>query len=94
MGIALIVVLGVILLANQVNDTWEDTHWGGDVGEEEYSETRSEDGTGQGDVCNTGVCGTGYIFGFVVPSYIIIRWKDNFSSVLSSFVNRWKRNYE
>ena len=69
LSFAFIVVLGVILLANQVDETWEDTHWGGDVGEEEYSETRSEDGTEEGDICNTGVCGTAVIFGVVVPSY-------------------------
>lgn len=38
MSLAFIIVLASIFVVNQVdNDTWDDTHWGGDTGEEEYT---------------------------------------------------------
>lgn len=82
MGLALIVIVASIFVVNQVaNDTWDETHWGGDVGEEEYS-TQTGDGSinGTGDICNTGICSTAIIVFSVV--------------LLPSCVQYWKRDDE
>ncbi|MCK4545048.1 hypothetical protein KAU43_05875 [candidate division WOR-3 bacterium] len=62
MSLAFIIVLASIFVANQVdNDTWDETHWGGDTGEEEYSTSPTDEITEGGG----GICGSIIIFGVI-----------------------------
>ena len=71
-GLILITALASFFIVNQVdNDTWDDTHWGGDVGEEEYNEPIENEGTkGDGEVCSMIV-----VIGFVGGSGYFVHWK-------------------
>ncbi len=73
----IIIAFASFFVANQVdNDTWEDTHWGGDTGEEEYGTPTGEDGTrGTDDLCGTGVCTSVILFGSVLLPSCIQYWK-------------------
>ena len=77
-GLAFIIVLASIFAVNQVNnDTWDETHWGGDTGEEEYS-TQTGDGdiNGTGGLCNSGICTTAIIvFSVVLLPSCVQYWK-------------------
>lgn len=62
LGFAFIIVLASIFVVNQVdNDTWDETHWGGDTGEEEYSTSPTDELTEGGG----GICGSIIIFGVI-----------------------------
>lgn len=65
----------VSFMVNQIdsNDTWEDDRWGGDTGEEEYSQSEGEDGTRD----DSGLCGMAILpVAILIPSYIY-RKKNN-----------------
>ena len=67
----IIIALGSIFMANQIdNDTWDDTHWGGDVGEEKYNEPIEDEGTkGGGKLCSMVIMCV-----IVIPAYCF-QWK-------------------
>ena len=70
MSLAFIIVLASIFVVNQVdNDTWDDTHWGGDTGEEEYSTSPTDEITEEGG----GICGSVIIFGVIFIMVIGIK---------------------
>lgn len=65
----------LVMAQNETDDSWGDTHWGGDVGEEEYSVPK-DDGTNDGDdICNTSYCSSVILFGIVVVPPSIKYWK-------------------
>lgn len=58
--IVTVVSISISVLAQPTNDTWEDNHWGGDTGEETYSEPATPappPPSGGFDLC----CGTSMI---------------------------------
>lgn len=84
-GIILIIILAFMIVIlpslsmaqNDANDTWDDTHWGGDVGEEEYSVSEDDGTRDDGDICNTGICSSVILFGVVIVPPYIKYWKRN-----------------
>ncbi len=78
-SLTILIALTFLLVTNQVdNDTWEETHWGGDTGEEEYSVSDGDGTNGTDELCNTGVCTSIILFGSVLlPSCIKYRKKED-----------------
>lgn len=72
----IIIVFASFFVVNQVdNDTWDDTHWGGDTGEEEYSTPTGDDSTnGTDDLCSGGLCSTAIIVFSMVLLPSCIKW--------------------
>lgn len=75
-----------IVTADPTNETedsdWYDSQWGGDTGDEEYTDpvangTRGEDDKGFfDDLCGSGLCGSIFIFGICVPTYYLQKRKE------------------
>lgn len=75
-SLTIIIVFASFFVANQVdNDTWDDTHWGGDTGEEEYSVSDDDTTNGTDEFCNTGICTSIILFGSVLLPSCIKYWK-------------------
>lgn len=67
-------VFTVLIRAEPTNDTWHDTHWGGDTGEEEFTEPPKDEGTrGGGGLCSSGMI----VMGVCVPAKILQMRKKN-----------------
>lgn len=70
LSFTIIIVFASFFVVNQMdgNDTWDATHWGGDVGEEEYSTPDVED---EGTNESGGICGSIIIVGVIlIPPFI------------------------
>jgi len=75
-GMVVLILLGSFFIVNQIgNDTWDDTHWGGDTGEEEYHVPQQSDGTRDGD--GGEVCSMIFFIGFIGGTGYYIKWKRN-----------------
>lgn len=70
LSLVIITALASVFIVNQLeNDTWDDTHWGGDVGEEEFSQPSKDEETRNGG----GWC-SGIIVAVVgIPAYYLQR---------------------
>lgn len=71
LSLIIITALGSYVMVNQANDTWDDTHWGGDVGEETYNEPTAEE---EEESKSGGMCGIVILtIGTILPAYLYQR---------------------
>ena len=72
-NLAIIMVVGGFIIANQVNnDTWDGDQWGGDTGEQDYTEPPEDDIIDGGG----GLCGSVILFGVIYDlQYLVSIWK-------------------
>lgn len=58
--------------AEPQNDTWKDNHWGGDTGEENYTEPSGDVRIPDNDLCTPSYC-TGVIVMVAIPVAMVVQ---------------------
>jgi hypothetical protein len=58
--------------AQTITNPWYETRWGGDTGEQNYTEPVNP--TPGDDICN--LCGGSFAIGYMIPTYAILTRKE------------------
>jgi len=69
--LSIFIFLATITTA-QSNDTWYDSHWGGDTGEETYHDPLPQDET-RNEEDDGGICSSVILFGMCIPAITLYK---------------------